>query len=115
MPADSPNGFQSVLSVCMEKIPSGKVRLRIRLSGGDSNLAALDTFGAGGAATCELPGPIARKWLAKKSARKCTNQRHRITLVRQFSRFCCAGYSAYVPDFTLATRNRSTLRAQNAD
>jgi len=63
-----------------------------------------------GLATCELPGPIARKWLAKKAHESAQTQRHRITLVRQFSRFLLRlGYSAYVPDSTFATRSSATF------
>jgi site-specific recombinase XerD len=63
-----------------------------------------------GLATYELPGSTARKWLAKKAHESARTQKQRITLVRQFSRFLLRlGYSAYVPDSTLAARNPSTF------
>jgi site-specific recombinase XerD len=53
---------------------------------------------------------MAREWLAKKPHESAGNQQLRITLVRQFSKFLLRlGYSAYVPDSTLAARNRSTF------
>jgi len=61
-------------------------------------------------ATCELPRSIVRKWLAKKAHESAGTHEQRITLVRQFSRFLLRlGYSAYVPDSTLAARNRSSF------
>ena len=63
-----------------------------------------------GLTTCELPGSIARKWLAKKEHESAETQRQRIILVRQFSTFLLRlGYSAYVPDSTLAARNPQTF------
>jgi len=63
-----------------------------------------------GLATCELSASIARKWLAKKAHESAQTQRQRTTLVRQFSRFLLRlGYSAYVPDSTLAARDRSSF------
>jgi integrase/recombinase XerD len=61
-------------------------------------------------ATCELPGPIAQKWLAKKTHESAGTHHQRIIVTRQFSRFLLRlGYSAYVPDSTLAARNPSTF------
>jgi integrase len=61
-------------------------------------------------ATYELPGSMARKWLAKKAHESARTQQPRITLVRQFSRFLLRlGYSAYVPDSPLTARNPSTF------
>src|SRR5215475_13500189 len=55
-----------------------------------------------GLATLELPRSLVRNWLAKKPHESAATQQHRITLVRQFSRFLLlAGYPAYVPDSTL--------------
>jgi site-specific recombinase XerD len=63
-----------------------------------------------GLATYELPGSIARKWLAKRAHESARTQQQRITLVRHFSRFLLRlGYSAYVPDSTLAARRPSTF------
>src|SRR5438309_6565989 len=111
MPTDSPNGFQSVLSVCMEKFLQEKYACGYAYREATRILRRLDDFLVQeGLATCELPGPIARKWLAKKAHESAQTQRHRITLVRQFSRFLLrAGYSAYVPDSTFATRSSATF------
>jgi integrase len=58
----------------------------------------------------ELPGSVARKWLAKKAHESAGTHQQRITVTRQFSRFLLRlGYSAYVPDSTLASRNPSTF------
>jgi integrase len=63
-----------------------------------------------GLTTYELPSSIARKWLAKKAHESARTHRQRITVTRQFSRFLLRlGYSAYVPDSTLAARNPSTF------
>ena len=111
MPADSSRGFQSVLSACMEKFLQEKHACGYDYHEATRILRHLDNFLVQeGLATCELPGPIARKWLAKKAHESAQTQRQRITLVRQFSRFLLRlGYSAYVPDSTLAARNRSSF------
>jgi integrase/recombinase XerD len=111
MSADSSRGFQSVLSACMEKFLQEKHACGYDYHEATRILRHLDNFLVQeGLATCELPGPIARKWLAKKAHESAQTQRHRITLVRQFSRFVLRlGYSAYVPDSTLAARNRSSF------
>jgi integrase len=74
-------------------------------------LRRLDSFVVQeGLATCELPGSIARKWLAKKAHESAGTHQQRIIVTRQFSRFLLRlGYSAYVPDSTLASRNPSTF------
>jgi len=117
MPADSPNGFQSVLSVCMEKFLQEKYACGYAYREATRILRRLDDFLVQeGLATCELPGPIARKWLAKKAHESAQTQRHRITLVRQFSRFLLRlGYSAYVPDSTFATRSTATFVPRMTD
>ena len=111
MPVDSSNRFQSVLSPCMEKFLQEKYACGYAYREATRILRRLDDFLVQeGLATCELPGPIARKWLAKKAHESAQTQRHRITLVRQFSRFLLRlGYSAYVPDSTFATRSSATF------
>jgi integrase/recombinase XerD len=111
MSADSSGGFQSVLSACMEKFLQEKHACGYDYHEATRILRHLDNFLVQeGLATCELPGPIARKWLAKKAHESAQTQRQRITLLRQFSRFVLRlGYSAYVPDSTLAARNRSSF------
>jgi integrase/recombinase XerD len=111
MPADPSNGFQSVLAVCMEKFLREKHACGYAYRGPARMLRHLDKFLVQeGLATCELPGPIARKWLAKKAHESVRTQEQRITLVRQFSRFLLRlGYSAYVPDSTLTARTPATF------
>jgi len=74
-------------------------------------LRRLDSFVVQeGLGTCELPGSIAQKWLAKKTHESAGTHQQRIIATRQFSRFLLRlGYSAYVPDSTLAARNPSTF------
>jgi site-specific recombinase XerD len=63
-----------------------------------------------GLTTHELPRSIARKWLGKKPHESARTQQQRITVVRHFSRFLLRfGYSAYVPDSTLASRTPSSF------
>src|SRR3990167_10161763 len=63
-----------------------------------------------GLTRCELPRSIAQKWLAKRAHESPRTHQQRIIVVRQFSRFLCRlGYSAYVPDFTLAPREQSSF------
>src|SRR6266571_6997078 len=111
MPADSPYGFRSVLSACMEKFLQEKHACGYAYRESTRILRHLDNFLVQeGLATCELPSSIARKWLAKKAHESAQTQRHRIILVRQFSRFLLRlGYSAYVPDSTFATRSSATF------
>ena len=63
-----------------------------------------------GLTTYELPRSIAQKWLAKRTHESARTQQQRIMVVRQFSRFLLRlGYSAYVPDSTLAPRSQSSF------
>lgn len=109
MPADSSNSFQSVLAAFMEKFLQEKHACGYAYREATRILRRLDDFlMQEGLTMCELPASIARKWLAKKGHESSETQRQRIILVRQFSRFLLRlGYSAYVPDSTLAARNPS--------
>ena len=111
MPADPSNRFQSVLSTCMEKFLQEKHACGYAYREPTRILRQLDKFLIQeGLATCELPDSVARKWLAKKAHESAETQQHRITVTRQFSGFLLRlGYSAYVPDSTLAARNRSSF------
>ena len=63
-----------------------------------------------GLTTCDLPRSVAQKWLAKRAHESSRTQQQRIMVVRQFSRFLCRlGYSAYMPDSTLAPREQSSF------
>ena len=111
MPTDSSNRFQSVLSGCIEKFLQEKHACGYDYQEATRILRRLDNFLVQeGLTTQELPGRIARKWLAKKAHESAGTQQQRITVTRQFSRFLMRlGYSAYVPDSTLAARNRSSF------
>jgi integrase/recombinase XerD len=111
MPADLPSRFQSVLSACMEKFLQEKHACGYAYREQARILQHLDNFLVPeGLATSELPRSIARKWLAKKAHESAGTHQQRIAVTRQFSRFLLRlGYSAYVPDFTFAARNRSTF------
>jgi len=111
MPADPSPRFQSVLSALMEKFLQEKHACGYAYHEATRILRHLDEFLVqGGLAAYELPGCLARKWLAKKAHESARTHRQRITVTRQFSRFLLRlGYSAYVPDSTLAARNPSTF------
>ena len=111
MRADPSNGFQSVLSAYMEKFLQEKHACGYVYREQTRILRRLDSFVVQeGLATCELPGSVARKWLAKKAHESAGTHQQRIIVTRQFSRFLLRlGYSAYVPDSTLASRNPSTF------
>jgi site-specific recombinase XerD len=110
MSAD-PSRFQSVLSALMEKFLQEKHACGYAYHEATRILRHLDSFLLQeGLATDELPGSLARKWLAKKAHESARTHQQRITVFRQFSRFLVRlGYSAYVPDSTVAARNRSTF------
>lgn len=112
MPNDaSHTRFQSVLAPFMHQFVQEKHACGYAYDEPTRILHRLDDFLVQeGLATHELPGPVARKWLAKRPHESATTQRQRITLVRHFSRFLLKlGYPAYVPESTLAARNPSTF------
>src|SRR5947208_16553032 len=111
MPADPSNGFQSVLSSYMEKFLQYKHACGYVYREQTRILRRLDSFVVQeGLATCELPGSVALKWLAKKAHESAGTHQQRIIVTRQFSRFLLRlGYSAYLPDSTFGTRNPSTF------
>src|SRR2546429_9874659 len=83
MSTDPSNEFQSVLSVCMEKFLREKHACGYAYRGPARMLRHLDKFLVQeGLATCELPGPIARKWLAKKAHESVQTQEQRIKIGR---------------------------------
>lgn len=112
MPNDPPNArFQSVLAPFMEQFLQEKHACGYQYDEPTRILQRLDEFLLQeGLTTHELPGSIARKWLAKKAHESATTQQQRITVVRHFSRFLLRlGHSAYVPDSTLAARSPSAF------
>lgn len=112
MPTDTSNAsFQSVLAGFMEKFLQEKHACGYAYHEPGRILQRLDDFlMQEGLATYELPRSIARKWLAKKAHESVRTQQQRVTVVRHFSRFLLRlGYSAYVPDSTLAARNPPTF------
>src|SRR5215469_5838480 len=111
MTADLSYGFQSVLSTFLEKFLQEKHACGYAYHEATRILRHLDHFVVQeGLATYELPGSMARKWLAKKAHESARTHQQRITVFRQFSRFLVRlGYSAYVPDSTLAARRPATF------
>ena len=111
MPIDPSPRFQSVLSALMEKFLQEKHACGYAYHEATRILRHLDSFLVQeGLATYELPVCVARKWLAKIAHESARTHQQRITVFRQFSRFLVRlGYSAYVPDSSLAARNRSTF------
>jgi integrase/recombinase XerD len=111
MPADPSNRFQSVLSAFMEKFLQEKHACGYAYHEATRILRCLDNFLVQeGLTTYELPASIARKWLAKKAHESARTQQQRITVTRHFSGFLLRlGYSAYLPDSTLAARSSSTF------
>ena len=111
MPTDPSHAFQSALSACLEKFLQEKHTCGYDYHEPTRILRHLDNFLVQeGLTTYELPSSIARKWLAKKAHESARTHRQRITVTRQFSRFLLRlGYSAYVPDSTLAARSPSTF------
>src|SRR5258706_15746050 len=111
MPADSSNGFQSVLSACMEKFLQEKHACGYAYHEATRILRRLDDFLVQEGLTIqELPGSVARKCLAKKAHESAGTHQQRITVTQQFSRFLLRlGHSAHGPEFTLSTRTRKTV------
>jgi integrase/recombinase XerD len=112
MPNDPSNApFQSVLAPFMDRFLQEKHACGYRYHEPTRILRHLDHFLLQeGLTSCELPRSIAQKWLAKRTHESPRTQQQRIMVVRQFSRFLCRlGYSAYVPDSTLAPRGQSSF------
>ena len=112
MPSDqSSASFQSILAPFMEKFLQEKHACGYRYHEPTRILRRLDHFLVQeGLTTDELPRSIAQKWLAKRTHESPRTHQQRIMVVRQFSRFLCRlGYSAYVPDSTLAPREQSSF------
>lgn len=112
MPNDqSSTPFQSILAPFMDRFLQEKHACGYRYYEPTRILRRLDDFlFREGLRSCELPRTIAQKWLAKRSHESPRTQQQRIMVVRQFSRLLCRlGYSGYVPDSTLATREQSSF------
>jgi site-specific recombinase XerD len=112
MPNDpSSTQFQSILAPLMDKFLQEKHACGYRYHEPSRILRCLDDFLLQeGLRSCELPRSIAQKWLAKRTHESPRTQQQRIMVARQFSRFLCRlGYSAYVPDSTLAPREQSSF------
>jgi integrase len=103
--------FQSFLAPVMDKFLQEKHACGYRYHEPNRILRRLDDFLCQeGLRNCELPRSLAQKWLAKRAHESSRTQQQRIMVVRQFSRFLLRlGYSAYVPDSTLAPRGQSSF------
>jgi integrase/recombinase XerD len=112
MPNDPSSAqFQSILAPFMKRFLQEKHACGYRYHEPTRILRRLDDFLVQeGLRSCELPRSIAQKWLAKRTYESPRTHQQRIMVVRQFSRFVCRlGYSAYVPDSTLAPHERSSF------
>ena len=108
-PSSAP--FQNILAPFMDRFLQEKHACGYRYHEPTRILRHLDHFLVQeGLTTCDLPRSIAQKWLAKRAHESPRTHQQRIMVVRQFSRFLCRlGYSAYVPDSTLAPRDQSSF------
>jgi integrase/recombinase XerD len=108
-PSSAP--FQSILAPFMDRFLQEKHACGYRYHEPTRILRHLDHFLVQeGLTSCDLPRSIAQKWLAKRAHESPRTHQQRIMVVRQFSRFLCRlGYSAYVPDSTLAPREPSSF------
>src|SRR2546427_9456890 len=107
MPNDASNiGFQSVLAPFMDRFLQEKHTCGYAYHEPIRILHRFDEFLAREVlTTLELPRSVLRKWLENKPYESAATQQHRITIVRQFTKFLLkAGYPAYVPDSTLSVR-----------
>src|SRR5205809_6896185 len=98
MPNDASNiGFQSVQAPFMDQFVQEKHACGYGYHELTRSLHRLDDFLVQeGLATLELPRSVVRNWLAKKPHESAATQQHRITIVRQFTKFLLkAGYPAY--------------------
>jgi len=112
MPNDPSNApFQNILAPFMDRFLQEKLACGYRYHEPTRILRHLDHFLVQeGLTTYDLPRSIAQKWLAKRAHENPRTHQQRIMVVRQFSRFLCRlGYSAYVPDSTLAPREQSSF------
>jgi integrase len=112
MPNDPSNApFQNILAPFMDRFLQEKHACGYRYHEPTRILRHLDHFLVQeGLTSCDLPRSIAQKWLAKRTHESPRTHQQRIMVVRQFSRFLCRlGYSAYVPDATLAPREQSSF------
>ena len=112
MPNDPSNApFQNILAPFMDRFLQEKHACGYRYHEPTRILRHLDHFLVQeGLTTYDLPRSIAQKWLAKRAHENPRTHQQRIMVVRQFSRFLCRlGYSAYVPDSTLAPREQSSF------
>ena len=107
----SPAQFQSILEPLLEKFIQEKRACGYRYDEEVRVLGHLDLFLSGKELkSTELPRPLTRQFLSKRFHESSGTQRHRITIVRQFAKFLLRlGYPAYVPDSTLAPRDRSSF------
>ena len=112
MPNDQSSAqFQSILAPLMDRFVQEKNACGYQYHEPTRILRCLDhLLVQKGLTTYELPRPIAQKWLAKRTHESPRTQQQRVMVVRQFSRFLFRlGYSAYVPDSTLAPRGQSSF------
>lgn len=99
--------FQSPLAPLMEQFVQQKQACGYRYHSPARLLAHFDRFLSNEAITpTALPRSVTRKWLAKQLYESASTHQHRMNVVRQFALFMCRlGYSADMPDRSLATKD----------
>ena len=103
--------FKSNLALLMDKFIQEKKACGYRYDEETRVLGHFDHFlSANGVTAIELPRAATKKWLSKTIYECPGTHKHRITVVRQFANFLLRlGYPAYVPDSTLASKERSSF------
>lgn len=103
--------FQSNLAKFMDKFIQEKKACGYRYDEETRILGHFDRFLSDNEIKgSELPRVVTKKWLSKTIYESSGTHKHRITVVRQFAKFLLRlGYPAYVPDSTLASRERSSF------
>lgn len=111
MSAEQETRFQSALAPLMEQFVQEKRACGCRYRSSAELLACFDRFLANQALPpMELPGSVARKWLAKQPHESAATQQHRISIVRQFTQFMCRqGYRADVPHRLLGAKSAASF------
>jgi len=111
MSAEQETRSQSALAPLMEQFVQEKRACGCRYRSSAELLVCLDRFLANQALPpMELPGSVARKWLAKQPHESAATQQHRISIVRQFTQFMCRqGYRADVPHRLLGAKSAASF------
>ena len=112
MPINGPEVmFASSVAPLMEQFVRHKRAIGYRYQAGAEELKRFDRFLSEEAPEEKtLSRAVVLKWLAKRPLESASSQRARFSLLRQFALFLCRhGYSAHVPDRSLAAKGGSAF------